>query len=343
MKIRWGIMGTGNIAGQFCGGVRSSQRNVLQAVGSRSMESAAKFAASHEIPDAFGSYGELVADPNVDAIYISLPNSMHHEWTLESLRAGKHVLCEKPLASNSQQAEEMFDAAKTAGRVLVEAFMYRSNPLTLAVADAVKSGVIGQLRVIRTCFCFSTNRLSGNIRFNADLAGGALMDVGCYCVNFSRYIAGAEPTVIHAAGHLHSSGVDEVASGLMKFPSGITATFSCGMLLHADNITILAGTNGYIEIPIPWKPPPNNATFVICQSVPPRQDKPGGGPVPPPGSGPRDVRTVPIHGTLYSIEADDFAATVLDGQPPRISRQDSIGNMRVLDEMRRQVGVRMES
>jgi D-xylose 1-dehydrogenase (NADP+, D-xylono-1,5-lactone-forming) len=340
MNIRWGIMGTGNIAGQFCGGVRTSQRNVLQAVGSRAAASAQTFAANHKINTAVGSYAELVADPAVDAIYISLPNSMHHEWTIKALRAGKHVLCEKPMATNASQTEEMFDVAKQSGRVLVEAFMYRSNPLTLAVKDALAKGVIGQLRLIRTCFCFRTARIAGNIRFDSDLAGGALMDVGCYCINFTRYIAGAEPTVVHVAGKLHSSGVDEFAAGMMHFPNDIVANFACGMTLQADNITFLCGTEGYIEVPIPWKPPVDNATYVVCQSVPPRQDKPGGGPVPPPGSGPRDVRKVPVHGTLYALEADDFAAAVLDGKPPRLTRQDSVGNMRVLDEMRRQLGVR---
>ena len=333
--LRWGILGTGNIARQFAAGVRGSRRGMLAAVGSRSRESADAFAAAHGAARVAGDYADLINARDVDAVYVSLPNHLHHEWTIRALKAGKHVLCEKPFAVNAAESEEMFDAAVRAGRVLVEAFMYRSHPQTLAVLDAVRGGAIGELKLIRTSFCYRTTRVAENIRFKPEMAGGGLMDVGCYCVNFSRLFAGAEPTQIEIVGHVHETGVDDLAAGSMRFPNGVTASFTCGMTVQADNTAYLCGTEGYIEMPVPWKPPKDNASFTIARATPPRMD----GPVKP-GPPPRETRRVDAGMDLYAFEADDFAETVLDGQPPRVSREDTIGNMRVLDEMRQRLGVR---
>src|SRR2546428_13775935 len=195
-RLRWGILGTGNIARQFAAGMKSAPRSEIVAVGSRSGESANEFARAHATATAHASYQQLLDDQNVEAIYNSLPNSLHHEWTIKALRAGKHVLCEKPFARDEAETQEIFDAARHAGKIVTEAFMYRSNPLTLAVKKAVESGIIGQLLLIRTSFCYRTNKIAGNIRFDRALAGGGLMDIGCYCVNFSRYFASEEPTRI---------------------------------------------------------------------------------------------------------------------------------------------------
>ncbi len=265
---------------------------------------------------------------DVDAIYLSLPNSMHHEWTIKALEAGKHVLCEKPLATNVAEAQEMFDVAQRAGRVLVEAFMYRSHPQTLAVLEAVRRGAIGDLKTIRTSFCYRTARIDNNIRFQPELNGGALMDIGCYCVDFSRLFTGEEPKAVSAYAKFHPNGVDEIAGGAMQFPGGVIATFICGMSLQADNAATLSGSGGYIEIPVPWKPPVENAQWHLGFSTPPRMDKAKGlfiGTVPP-----RETFSVSSPGGLYALEADDFAASVLDGAPPRVTRADSIGTMRTL-------------
>lgn len=335
--IRWGILGTGNIARQFAAGMKSSRRGIVSAVGSRTQASAATFAGKHEIAGVADSYADLIARDDVDAIYNALPNSMHHEWTIAALRAGKHVLCEKPIATNAAEAEEMFDVAERAGRVLVEAFMYRSQPFTLAVADVVGAGAIGRLKIIRTSFCYRTLNTTSNIRFSADLAGGALMDIGCYCINFSRFFAGAEPTECSAVGHLDASGIDDYCSATMRFENGVIASFTCGMTVQADNTAYLCGDEGYIEIPIPWKPPSMGATYTVARSTPPRMDQAQSAkPAPPP----REMRTIDAGSDLYAIEADDFAAAVLDGATPRISRADSLGNMRVLDTLRRQLGVK---
>ena len=332
--IRWGILGTGNIARQFAEGLATARRGVMAAVGSRTAEAAEAFARTYHIPKAHGSYEGLVTDPGVDAVYVSLPNSIHHEWTIRSFAAGKHVLCEKPLAANVAEAQEMVDAADRHGRVLVEAFMYRSHPVTHAVRRAVTGGEIGQLKLIRTSFCYRTTRVRENIRFNAALAGGALMDVGCYCIDFSRLFAGADPVAVHATGHVHETGVDDLAAGVFGFPGGLVASFTCGMTVQADNTAYLCGTEGFIEIPVPWKPPREKAQYTIVRATPPRMDGPVKDMVP------RQTKYLDAPAHLYAMEADDFAATVLDGAKQTISWAESIGNMRLLDDLRRIVGVK---
>jgi len=334
--LRLGILGTGNIARQFVGGLGSSSRTVVQAVASRRADTADAFASAHRIPAAYGSYHDLLHDKSVDAVYVSLPNSLHHEWTVAALRAGKHVLCEKPIAANAAEAEEMFDVAQRVGKVLVEAFMYRSHPLFHAVEQSVWGREFGDLKLIRTSFCFRTTRVEGNIRFDRTLAGGALMDIGCYCLNFSRRLAEAEPTSAHAVGVLHPSGVDESASGVLTFPGGVTASFTCGMAMHADNTAYVCGTEGYLEIPVPWKPAAQGAEYRLVRGTPPKMDGPAKA-TPAPTA--KQVRVVNAGRELYALEADDFAAGAQDGSSPmRVSREDSVGNMRLLDELRRQVG-----
>jgi predicted dehydrogenase len=257
---------------------------------------------------------------------------MHHEWTIKALRAGKHVLCEKPLAVTSAQAEEMFDVAQKTGKVLIEAFMYVSHPQTAKVLEVINSGAIGELRLIRASFCYRTSRIDGNIRFDPKLAGGALMDVGCYCTHFARKIAGDEPDSITAVGTLHPSGVDHLTAGVLRFPSGVVATFSCGMLAQCDNTAQICGTEGYLEIPWPWKPQ-RKSSFSLAHSVPPRQDK--GAKTQPP----KQAFTVDAPGELYELEANDFVAAVMDGAPPKLTEADSIGNMRALEQIRRQIGL----
>ena len=332
--LRWGILGTGNIAKQFCDGVAAARRSVLAAVGSRG--DAGPFAAAHGIP-RHGSYEDLLADPGVDAVYVSLPNSLHREWTIKALAAGKHVLCEKPIALDAAEAEAMFDAARRHGRLLVEAFMYRTHPLTAAAVAAVAGGAVGQLRLVRTSFCYRTSRPTGNVRFDRRLGGGSLMDVGCYCTNLSRLLAGAEPTAVSAAATFHPSGVDDGVVGTMAFPNGVLATFSCGMAAQADNTAHICGTEGFIEIPIPWKPPADQSVYVVAQGTPPKMD--GGGRPNSSAPPPRRTVTVPVDGSLYGMEADAFAAAVLDGAAPFVTPEDTLGNMRALDAMRQQIGL----
>jgi len=233
------------------------------------------------------------------------------------------------------------DAARRHGVFLMEAFMYRCHPQTDAVLDAVRGGTIGELKLIRTSFCFRTTRVADNIRFRPELAGGALMDVGCYCLSFSRLLAGAEPTFAEATGRLHPSGVDELCAGVLRFPNDVTATFACGTTVQADNAAFVCGSEGYVEVPVPWKPPAKEATYTVAHSAPPRMDvkgslAPGAAPTAPP----RRTHTVDAGGgDLYGIEADEFAASVLDGRRPRVSREDTLGNTRLLERLRKQIGL----
>jgi len=326
MKLRFGILGTGNIAKQFATGVTKSTLTTLTAVGSRTSAAAEAFAKKYGIASAHGSYEALLADSSVDAIYVSLPNNMHHEWTINALRAGKHVLCEKPIATTAAEAEEMFDVAERSGRMLVEAFMYRAHPQTLAAVKAVRDGAIGKVRVIRTSFCYRTRKIEGNIRFDSALAGGALMDIGCYCLDFSRLIAGGEPTGVSAEGLIGSQGVDTLVSGSLKFGDDCVANFVCGMIAQADNAALICGEDGWIRIPVPWKPT-GQCGFTIERQTPPKQD--GAATSRPPLERidlvePRDV---------YGIEADAFANTVINSAAPFMSRSDSLGTMRLLERV----------
>ena len=332
--LRWGILSTGNIAGQFAEGLQGAQCSCACAVASRSLSTAQQFAQTHRIHTAYGSYQELLNDRDVEAVYLALPNAMHHEWAIKALNHGKHVLCEKPFARNVTESQEMFDVADRRGLLLVEAFMYRSHPLTASVRAQIDSGTIGQLRMIRTSFCYSTSNIKANIRFSRALAGGALMDVGCYCVNFSRYFAGAEPCSVHATAHLHESGVDDILAGTLAFGNGLIASFTCGMSVQVNNTAYLCGSEGYIEVPMPWKPPAKATRFVLKKAAPPRQDGFGPRPAPPP-----QTFEVDAGKPLYALEADDFAVAVRDGVSPRLTREDTIGNMKVLDEMRHQIGL----
>jgi D-xylose 1-dehydrogenase (NADP+, D-xylono-1,5-lactone-forming) len=331
--LRWGILGTGNIARQFAAGVIGTGRCEITAVGSRTEASAKAFADQFQIPAAIGSYDALIADPSYDALYLSLPNTMHHEWTLKALRAGKHVLCEKPISVTLAEAEEMFDVAEKCGRVLIEAFMYRAHPQTRKAIEIVRSGAIGRVNLVRTSFCYRVRKTEGNIRFDASLAGGALMDVGCYCLNFSRLFAGAEPETLHAVSRKHASGVDEQTTVIARFPGGVHAEFTVGMMTQADNTAYVCGDEGYIKIPVPWKPPPGNGEVVVAHSVPPRQDNPS---VPPKIPVPTHYRIDDAR-PLYGIEADAFADSVVGSADAFVSKSDTLGNMACLERIRRQI------
>ncbi len=335
-RLRFGILGTGNIANQLCRGVATSRRCELVAVGSRRQASAEAFAAQYGIPRAYDAYERVLDDPDVDAVYISLPNSLHCPWTIRALQAGKHVLCEKPFALNVAEAQKMFEAARQAGRRVMEAFMYRSHPLTRAVHETIQRGEIGALRIIRTSFCYRTRKIEGNVRFDPALGGGILLDVGCYCIDFARMFAGEEPQTILAIGHRHPTGVDDLVVGSMQFPSGILASMSCGMSAQADNTAYLLGEEGYISIPVPWKPPASGAKFTVSHGIPPKMDAPGAE-VARPGLVPHRTFEIDAPGDLYGLEADDFAAAILEDKPFTVPEADTLGNARVLEAMQRQI------
>ncbi len=334
--LRFGILGTGNIAKQFAAGVQSAKRCTLTAVGSRTQPAADAFAADYTIPAAYAPYEKLLDDNNVDAVYISFPNSMHCDWTIRCLEAGKHVLCEKPFALTVDEARRMFDASRRTGRRVMEAFMYRSHPLHRAVSERITAGDIGELKIIRTSFCYRTQKIEGNVRFDPDLGGGILLDVGCYCINFSRHFTGQEPSISFATGHQHPTGVDDGVVASMQFPNGILASFTAGMSAQADNTAHLLGTEGYIEIPIPWKPPVKQARFSIARGNPPKMDSLAST-VNRPHLMPQHTFAIDAPGELYGLEADDFAAAIQDNTPFVIPESDTLGNTQVLEQMLQQI------
>lgn len=324
-RINWGILGTGMIARKFARGVALSKSGVPKAVASRDLEKCTDFVGqlrdwsgvnhSFDDTDSFGSYEELIRNPLVDAVYIGLPNHLHREWTIAALRAGKHVLCEKPLALNAPEAEELFAVAREENRILIEAFMYRALPQTKAILESVQGGVIGDLRLMRLNFTFNREASPDDVRYQAENGGGSLMDVGCYCIDFARSLAGTEPVEMSALFHQHEFGVDDYAAGTLAFPNDILLTFTCGMTVTSDQTAHIAGSEGRIEIPRFWF---GEEGFTVV--------KPDGKTVETKG---KKKASQPV----YALEADAFADVVGGAEnwnPPG----NTIGNMRVLDELR---------
>lgn len=322
--LRWGIIGTGSIAKQFGTDLTFSETGQLVGVASRSFEKASHFITSLENSQSesitpFGDYSSILKDPTIEAIYIALPNTLHFEWTAAALRAGKHVLCEKPLALNHREAEELFTLADESGVLLMEAFMYLAHPQTRLLFETVSRGEIGDLQVIQINFCFDRPPSKDDARFQANEGGGSLMDVGCYCIDLARNLTTEEPEKAKGVAHQHESGVDDFFAGSLAFPSGVLASFVCGMTVTTDQITRLYGTEGWIEIPRFWKA---GEGFTI--------HRPGGEPKSIFSPTPTPPRP------LYAIEADAFAE-VLNGRPNWNPRENTIANLRVIEDLRNQL------
>ena len=248
--VRWGFLSTANINDKVLAGARESDRVDVVAVASRDKERAEAYARERGIERAYGTYEELLADPEIEAIYISLPNSMHVEWSIRCLEAGKHVLCEKPLTRRPAEVDQAFDVADREGRILTEAFMWRHNPQTRRLMELVEGGAIGRLRLVRAVFSFPL-RDSPNVRLSAELDGGGLMDVGCYCVSGSRLLAG-EPEEVYAQQAHASTGVDEVLTGTMRFAEDVLATIDCGLMLPVRDELEAIGEEGSLFLDDPW-------------------------------------------------------------------------------------------
>ena len=320
--LRIGVISTAKIGlTKVIPGIAKSERCRVDAISSRSLPAAEEAAGQLDIPRAYGSYEALLADPDIDAVYNPLPNHLHTEWNLAAIRAGKHVLAEKPFAMNAAEAETVFAEAERHGVRVVEAFMYRTHPTWLEVKRLLDAGEIGALRHVQTFFGYH-NVDAGNIRNIVEFGGGALYDVGCYAINSARWLFGTEPEVVgatidrdHTAG---SFGTDTVTAGLLRFPNG-TATFACATTIEHGQWVHIMGDSGRIELWIPFNIPLDLPTYITVA-------KGGKPPVAP------DIRRIdfPV-ADEYATQADAFAAHVLDGAPPAVTPADSIANMRVLD------------
>jgi predicted dehydrogenase len=321
-KLRWGVLSTADIGRKkWIPGVRRAphQRGEVVAIASRDGEAAARVAAELGIARAHDSYEALLADPGVDAVYIPLPNHLHLEWAIAAAKAGKHVLCEKPLALTSDDAQRMVDAARESGVLLMEAFMYRLHPSWQAVRELIASGRIGRLQTIQSWFSYF-NDDPRNIRNIRDAGGGALYDIGCYCVNLSRMLHGAEPERVEASiVRDPDMEIDVVTSALLVFPGGPTATFTVSTRSETDQRVHIYGTEGHISVGIPFNIPPDRPTHVFVTQ--------GGDPPVAPNVERLTFETA----DPYGVEADAFAAAVLDGTPLPIAPEDAVANLRVLE------------
>ena len=319
--LRWGILSTADIAvKKVIPGMRTASRADVLAIASRDRERAEATARQLGIPRAYGSYEELLADPDIDAVYIPLPNHLHAAWTIAAARAGKHVLCEKPLGMSAAEAQEMVDACRGAGIVMMEAFMYRQHPSWVAVRDIVASGRIGRLQAIDSWFSYFLDD-PVNIRNIREFGGGALYDIGCYTVNLSRMLFDDEPVSV-AASIVRDpvSGVDILTCGLLTFPAG-TATFTCATQVEPDQRVHIYGTAGRLEVEIPFNIPPDRPSRVFVTA--------GGDPPVAPATETMEFAAA----DPYGVQADEFAAAVLDGAPLPIPGDDSVANLRVIERL----------
>ncbi|MFS0636795.1 Gfo/Idh/MocA family oxidoreductase [Mesobacillus foraminis] len=315
-KLRFGVLGCANIAvGSVIPALKKSELCEVVAIASRGIEKAERTAAELGIERAYGSYEELLSDPEVDAVYIPLPNHLHKEWTIKSAQAGKHVLCEKPLALNQEEAEEMVQACREAGVKLAEAFMYRHHPRYSRVKEIIDSGEIGTIRAVNGSFTFNNAGDAGNVRYRADWGGGAIYDVGCYPISAARFLLGQEPeaATVQAFFSPEHDHVDMMASGLIEFPNHVGLTFTCGMWAEFQNTLQVIGSEGRIDIP---------SAFVA-------------------GSAEAGSFTVTVKGekrteespavNQYSIQGNLFARSILENTPLRFESEDAIFNMKAID------------
>jgi len=304
--LNWGLLSTAKINRAVIAPLRSSKRNRLRAVASRSTDTAEAYAKQWEIERAFGSYEALLADPEIDVIYNSLPNHLHAPWSIQALNAGKHVLCEKPLALTVAEVDAMEAAARKSGRVLAEAFMYRHHAVTLRVNELVDGGEVGALQLIRGAFTFMLKRV-GDIRLKKETGGGSIWDVGCYPISYARMIAGAEPLEAFGWQVVGEGGADLTFAGQLRFPNGVMAQFDSGFVSPPRSFMEITGSEGVLSVPRPFKPGPVDEVFLT--------------------KGDRMERIEVRGGELYAGEIEDMADAILHGKPCRVSLADSRGNV----------------
>jgi len=318
--LRWGVLGVARIARtKVVPAMQRAAGTEVVAIASRSLEKARAAAAELGLARAYGSYEELLADPAIDAVYNPLPNHLHVPWTAKAAEAGKHVLCEKPIAMDAAEARTLLAVRDRTGVVIEEAFMVRTHPQWLAVREEVRSGRLGDLRAIQTVFSYF-NRDPANVRNDASIGGGALMDIGCYPITLSRFLFEAEPLrVIATMERDPEFGTDRLTSGLLEFAGGQSA-FTCSTQLVAAQRMQVLGTKGRMEVEIPVNAPPDRPCRVLVDDG---RDVLGGG---------LAVRTFDVC-DQYTIQAERFASAVRGEGPPAVSLEDSIANMEVIDAL----------
>ena len=333
-KLAWGILSTGRIAGTFAKALAHSRTGTLLGVASRTQAAADRFGDTYRVPRRYGSYEALLADPEVQAVYIATPHPMHAEWSIKAAEAGKHILCEKPLTLNHAEALAVVEAARKHDVFLMEAFMYRCHPQTAKLIELIRSHAIGEVRVIQATFSFKADFDETSRICASDLGGGGILDVGCYCTSMARLIAGvatgqdvAEPIEVKGTAHFCEAGTDAWALASLKFPGGIVAGLATGILVNQENVVRIFGSEGHIVVPEPWViSVEGGVSHIIVQ----RDGE----------SSPRDIR-IETSEWLYAIEADAVATHLGNRQvpSPAMTWDDTLGNMKTLDRWRASIGL----
>ena len=310
--VRFGIVSTAHINRLVIPPARESEKVEIVAVASRDPARAEEYARRWEIERAHGTYEALLEDAEVDAVYISLPNTLHVEWSIRALEAGKHVLCEKPFSRHPDEVERAFDVAETTGLLLSEAFMYRHNPQTARLVELVRDGAIGDLRVVRAAFSYAMYDAE-NIRLRTDVEGGSLMDVGCYCVSGSRLLGG-EPESVSGQAYVGPTGTDWVFAGLLRFPRDVVALFDCGTCLPERDELEAIGTEGSIFLDDPW-----HCWQPVLEVR--RED------------GIERIELAPVDS--YGLELENMADAIRGEAPLLLGREDAVAQARALEALHR--------
>jgi predicted dehydrogenase len=315
-KIRWGVISTARIGTvRVIPAIQKSNNGRVVAISSRDQARAQKAADELGIEKTYGSYEELINDPDIDAIYNPLPNSEHAEWSIKCAEAGKPTLCEKPLAKDVDEAQRMVDTFKERGVLFAEAFMYRFHPKTQKVKEMIDAGAIGKLHLISAEFTFPIGDES-NIRLNQELAGGSVMDVGCYCINAMRFMTGEEPGTVKGVAQFGAvTGVDEWLAGTLQFPSGVVGHFDSSLRSQFSNTYDIRGSEGRIVLEAGFVSGPNEAATIRHWR----------------GSDYKEIVIPAIN--HYTLMAEDFADALITNRPPRFDPQDGVENMRVIDRL----------
>ncbi len=307
-KVRWGLLSTANINRVLIPAIQASKRGVLTAVASRNLERAQAYAREWGIPQAFGDYQEMLDAGTVDAVYISLPNHLHAEWSMRAMQAGVHVLCEKPFARNLEETDQMIAVSREYGCVLAEAYMYRHHPQTKILGEWVKSGKLGDISLVRGIFNFKFTKRE-DIRLVPEYGGGALWDVGVYPLSFAQYVFGEKPYAVFGMQWLGNTGVDESFSGQMLYSGDRLAQISCSFRVPYYTQAEVIGSEGRLELNSPFKIASGIAKLVFH-------------------SADGELKEIPVpQQELYSGEVEDMQAAILDGAQPYLSLEETRDHM----------------
>ena len=343
--LNWGVIGPGGIARVFCNGMRFTDTGQILAVASRTESRAESFADVFDIPRRYGSYEALLADEDINAVYIATIHPYHAEWAIKAAEAKKHILVEKPISIDHATASTMVDAARKNDVFLMEAFMYRCHPQIQRMAELIQDGAIGEVRFIQATFGFQSFFNPEGRLFNREMGGGGILDIGCYTASIARKVAGAaagklflDPISVKAHGKIGPTGVDHIAAATLKFENEIIAEIVCAVECNIGSKVIIYGSGGIITIPSPWLPSspcrgardamPLDTTFppsqIVLNSYQDRETT---------------EISVEVDRDLFTYEADMVANHISDRQAPAMSWDDTLGNMKVLDSWREEIGV----